>query len=247
MHLMSASTVRGSGTLKRSSGRWYIAVSRKVRQFLSSWLRQDSDASQVDTEKTKFSSLRGSSSPFRGVMLGTMKTKSASPNKPIVGSMDQILMQSREVIHEVRALLDQHEFSPVGRKAQSQLAGLLEALGFSVALEVAVPNYSRVGRDGSARGFIDLVAGRGDILVGFEIDCWRTAKSKSVAKLAAFSELTHRVVLLNHAPGMGGKRAFLPRAVATLHSQIDLAVHLRVTSTADPTIVSGAGSRGVGS
>jgi hypothetical protein len=148
-------------------------------------------------------------------------------------------MQSREVISDLRALLEQYEFSPLGREAQAQLAGLLEARKFAVSLEVEVPNYRRVSRGGSARGFIDLVAGRGDILIGFEIDCWRTAKSKSVAKLAAFSELTHRVVLLNHLPGMGGKRAFLPRAVADLHSQIDLAVHLHVARTTDPAIVSG--------
>lgn len=101
----------------------------------------------------------------------------------------------------IKEMVGKNVFSAYGVIAQCQLANILEKHGFEVYLEVPAPTFDR-------NGFIDLLAVRGEFRVGIEIDSWRTPKSKSVMKLGAMKELTHRVILLNHGNGMKGRRVF---------------------------------------
>lgn len=143
---------------------------------------------------------------------------------------------------ELHALIAGYSFSPIGRDAQSELAWLLEEHGFTVEREVLVPGYRRPPAEGEKRGRIgriDLLAVRGTARVGIEIDSWRVPKTKSVLKLLAFSNLTHRVVLLNHAPGLWDTRVRLPAAVSHHRADLDLVAHLDVLLPADPDVVSG--------
>ena len=112
----------------------------------------------------------------------------------------------------------------------------------AVEREVQVPGYRRAPAEGEKRGRIgriDLLAVRGTARVGIEIDSWRVPKTKSVLKLLAFAELTHRVVLLNHAPGLWDTRVRLPAAVSHHRADLDLVAHLDVLVPADPDVVSG--------
>lgn len=143
---------------------------------------------------------------------------------------------------ELHALLGGYSFSPVGREAQLELAWLLEEQGFTVVCEVQVPGYRRPPAEGEKRGRIgriDLLAVRGAARVGIEIDSWRAPKTKSILKLLAFPDLTHRMVLLNHAPGLWGCRVSLPAAVSRHRGDLDLVAHLDVLVRADPDVVSG--------
>lgn len=139
-------------------------------------------------------------------------------------------------------MLAGYSFSPIGREAQLELAWLLEEQGFTVECEVQVPGYRRPPAEGEKRGKIgriDLLAVRGAARVGIEIDSWRVPKTKSVLKLLAFSELTHRMVLLTHAPGLWDSRVRLPAAVSHHRGDLDLVAHLDVLVRADPDVVSG--------
>ena len=143
---------------------------------------------------------------------------------------------------ELHSLLAGYRFSPVGREAQSELAWLLEEQGFAVEREVQVPGYRRAPAEGEKRGRIgriDLLAVRGTARVGIEIDSWREHKTKSVLKPLASFELTHRVVLLNHAPGLWDTRVRLPAAVSHHRADLDLVAHLDVLVPAVPDLVSG--------
>ena len=126
---------------------------------------------------------------------------------------------------ELHGLLAGYSFSPIGREAQLELAWLLEQQGFDVECEVQVPGYRRTPAKGEKLGKvgrIDLLAVRGSARVGIEVDSWGVPKAKSVLKLLAFSELTHRMVLLNHAeaflrrprrwPGLRPRPIFLARS-----------------------------------
>jgi hypothetical protein len=143
---------------------------------------------------------------------------------------------------ELHALLAEYSFSPIGREAQLELAWVLEKQGFAVECEVQVPGYRRLRSEGEKRGKIgriDLLAVRGATRVGIEIDSWRVPKTKSVLKLLAFSGLTHRAVLLNHAPGLWDAPVRLPAAVSHRRGDLDLLAHLDVQVSADPDVVSG--------
>ncbi|MGE0496778.1 MAG: hypothetical protein AB7I35_17555 [Ramlibacter sp.] len=144
---------------------------------------------------------------------------------------------------ELYALLAEHLFSHMGPEAQLQLASLLGEHGFTVSREVKVPGYRRVPAEGKKRGKIgriDLLAIRGSVRVGIEIDSWRTPKTKSVLKLLAFADLTHRIVLLNHAPGLWGAGVSLPTGVDQLAGGLDLVLHLDVLPLVDSDRVSGS-------
>ena len=143
---------------------------------------------------------------------------------------------------ELHELLGNYRFSPIGREAQSQFAWLLEEQGFAVEREVRVPGYRRTPAEGRRRGKIgriDLLAIRETSRVGIEIDSWRTPKTKSVLKLLAFADLTHRFVLLNHAPGLWGTPVSLPTGVSHCRCDLDLVLHLHVVALADPDRISG--------
>lgn len=126
-----------------------------------------------------------------------------------------------DVSKYVLSMISGRKFSGYGPIAQVELAEILKADGFSVAVEVPVQTHNRVGR-------IDLVAVRNEIVIGFEIDSWSTPKSKSVEKLAQLGTLTHRVLLLNHDRRLFGKTVYLPAAVKHLAGEIDFMAHLDV-------------------
>lgn len=152
------------------------------------------------------------------------------------------LKQGDAVVGELYQVLADHSFSSLGSEAQWQLATLLTEQGFSVEREVQVPGYRRThpGAETPGRlGRIDLLAVRGTTRLGIEIDSWRTPKTKSIEKLLAFTDLTHRVALLNHAPGLWGTRVSLPAGVSRLRSNLDLVLHLDVLAPSDPDRVSG--------
>lgn len=145
---------------------------------------------------------------------------SAPPSVPPVDSEDD----EEDVRDYLRRLITGRKFSGYGCIAQVQFARLLQADGFEVAVEVAVPDPVLSGR----KGRIDLVATLGDLILGVEIDCWRTPKSKSIYKLAEFEQLTARAVFLNHDRHMFGKPVYLPAEVRHLAGMIDVRAHLDV-------------------
>lgn len=143
---------------------------------------------------------------------------------------------------ELHELLGRYRFSTIGSQAQSQLAWLLKEQGLSVEREVRVPGYRRTPTEGQQRGRIgriDLLAARGTSRVGIEIDSWRTPKTKSVLKLLAFADLTHRFVLLNHAPGFWDSPVSPPTGVRHRRCDLDLVLHLDVVAQADHDVVNG--------
>ncbi len=123
------------------------------------------------------------------------------------------------------------KFSGYGPVAQVEFAAMLEQDGFFVAVEVAVPYHAR--EDWPRCGRVDIVAIRDNVVLGIEIDSWRTPKSKSVQKLVAFEALTQRAIFLNHDRHMFGNRVFFPSAVKHMANKIDFAAHLDVSFCSD--------------
>ncbi|QGJ17680.1 MULTISPECIES: hypothetical protein [unclassified Polaromonas] len=148
----------------------------------------------------------------------------------------------RSLSTELLDVLHKHQFCSLGAVAQVELAVLLERLGFSVRLEMRVPGYHRINNDetqGKGGGRIDLMAAGKGQLIGVEIDSWSMPKLKSIRKLIAFKQLTHRVVLLNHKPGLLGRQTYLPATVQNLSDSLDLVMHLDVYQPADKTLAIG--------
>jgi hypothetical protein len=131
-----------------------------------------------------------------------------------------------------QSLLNRRSFANIGVLAQVEVASQLESDGFEVAAEVYVPGYLR---NGTRRGRIDLLAHKGDLFVGIEIDRWEGGKAKSVHKLACFAGLTHRVLLVNcDEGGLDGQ-------VSSRHAQfLDFFGQLRVYAADDSLAAAGS-------